>query len=672
MLEVIKGYFSKNYENSFFREFAKLLSLEFQKKDIDGLLIGGSYCIFEENLQIDALLLTNNAVCIIDFKNFGGIINLPDEKNFESLPWLNAIGIKLKAGSYVNPFFQLKEQKRRFTKVFNRYINPMLKDDEKLNPSHCYKVVCFQEKITLNGKIPDTEKLNFFIFDKFTFLNGILDIIDVKDIDVSLTKNAFTAFSQVFTAKEYEIDSNPKMEELREIAGEYFTTNYTNLYEDQKEALKEIKSFLLDPEKKAFILKGSTKSGKSYLIPFIKDIAFDNGIKQFEVLASNNLVKNNLLPKNLDDKILNLYNEIYDMGNHSYYSNINKEKNNNLNLSQKDDNVSKVQNKEDSEKNDISKLNSIVNIIELRQCMFNDQTLVVIDEAQLISDKYYEFLDLRFGTGYLLNDFITFINPSKRNIKVIFIGDPYKLSLANQDEYSLSKNYLESKYSLKVEEFELADRYDFSKLNEQRLKCVEAIRKQNFSKLKFDEGEALSFINKDNFKEKADEILRNQNGHLLYYTNEQANTANLWIKQNILNNGAELSKGDLIYFNNSFYINTQSDPNFFTKRISNGDFATVLDVYEEEKEEIEIPKNPKKSISLRFRRIKVKLQKIDCEFFVFSLENYRLNTKADLSLDEKMAYNIFLYKIAENEIENFKSGRYDVNNKIADLIQTSY
>ena len=81
MLEVIKGYFSKNYENSFFREFAKLLSLEFQKKDIDGLLIGGSYWTFEENLQIDALLLTNNAVCIIDFKNFGGIINLPDEKN---------------------------------------------------------------------------------------------------------------------------------------------------------------------------------------------------------------------------------------------------------------------------------------------------------------------------------------------------------------------------------------------------------------------------------------------------------------------------------------------------------------------------------------------------------------------------------------------------------------
>jgi hypothetical protein len=34
-----------------------------------------------------------------------------------------------------------------------------------------------------------------------------------------------------------------------------------------------------------------------------------------------------------------------------------------------------------------------------------------------------------------------------------------------------------------------------------------------------------------------------------------------------------------------------------------------------------------------------------------------------------MAYNIFLYKIAENEIENFKSGRYDGNNKIADLIQ---
>ena len=84
MLEVRKNTFSRSYENSFFREFSRNLFNAFKEKNFNGVLIGSPECVAVERLQIDALLLTTNVVCIIDFKNFKGKINSPQEKNFDN------------------------------------------------------------------------------------------------------------------------------------------------------------------------------------------------------------------------------------------------------------------------------------------------------------------------------------------------------------------------------------------------------------------------------------------------------------------------------------------------------------------------------------------------------------------------------------------------------------
>ena len=67
MLEIRRGTATKNYENTFFRKFAENLEKLFDKYSIDGLLIANSECEAEKRLQIDALLVTENVVCIIDF-----------------------------------------------------------------------------------------------------------------------------------------------------------------------------------------------------------------------------------------------------------------------------------------------------------------------------------------------------------------------------------------------------------------------------------------------------------------------------------------------------------------------------------------------------------------------------------------------------------------------------
>ena len=119
MLEIRRGTAAKNYENTFFREFAENLKNFFEKYSIDGLLIANSECEAEKRLQIDALLITNNVVCIIDFKNFGGKIKLPRnaKSEFEFGKWTNDNGAIIKGGNSINPFIQLKNQKERFINV---------------------------------------------------------------------------------------------------------------------------------------------------------------------------------------------------------------------------------------------------------------------------------------------------------------------------------------------------------------------------------------------------------------------------------------------------------------------------------------------------------------------------------------------------------------------------
>ena len=84
MLEIRRGKAARGYENTFFRQFSENLKKMFEKYNWDGLLIANSECQEETRLQIDALLIAKNCICIIDFKNFEGDVILPhNDHNFQ-------------------------------------------------------------------------------------------------------------------------------------------------------------------------------------------------------------------------------------------------------------------------------------------------------------------------------------------------------------------------------------------------------------------------------------------------------------------------------------------------------------------------------------------------------------------------------------------------------------
>ena len=308
MLEVRRGLSVRSYENTFFREFAKNLSDLFNKYNLEGVLIGNSQCVHSENLQIDALLVINNTVCIIDFKNFGGTIKLPKSDSFATEAWTNESNDMIKGGSHINPYKQLFQQKKALTWVYH---NSKLKTDlgKRFNPSHTKKIVCFHNPIVLNGNIPPKDEIDFFIAHKENYLEIIKDIIDVIDEEVDLDKEAFEIFKDIFKAEPFSLTESYDDPTAETPITEQTEIDSSTLLPSQIQALDIAKQFLNDKEENVLILQGPVFSGKSYLTNFIKELAFKSGFPQVEYLAPTYKVIKNLLGD--CDDFNSLYSYIY-------------------------------------------------------------------------------------------------------------------------------------------------------------------------------------------------------------------------------------------------------------------------------------------------------------------------------------------------------------------------
>lgn len=643
MLEIRKGTATKNYENTFFREFADNLKKMFDKYSLDGLLIANSECEAESRLQIDALLITPKAVCIIDFKNFGGKITLPRnaKSEFDFGVWTNENGEPIKGGSSINPFIQLKTQKERFIKVVERHIQAKLPlRGSSFNAFHTVRAVCFQKPIVLVGKIPTKEELNFFIFDKSNYLETIKDIIDISDKEVTLTKESFDLFKEVFRADIFE--TSEKYNQANDFTSYLTELDFENLYPDQKSALNEIENFIKSEDEKIFILQGTSLSGKTHLIPFIQDRAFNNQIKEVKLFASSSRISNNLL-KSSNLEFESIYSYIYG-GNSTV--------------------VNEKENEEENE--DILNLE----IVPLYQSDDDEEAIFIVDESHLVSDNYHQSVDLRFGSGRLLHDFLEFANLENTKRKIVFIGDSFQLSLGKKEESSLNPEYLFQEYGFKNKAFQLIDKENKSIIVSEALKAVNCIRQQSLNNLSFNFSENIRQLAKDDLKTEIENSLQTKsNAHILSFSNADAQKVNYWIKNSILKNGNDITNGDLIIFGNNIRVEDEHDPFAEPTKIYNGQFATVLEVSQNIISESIKLKGKEDDIILNFREIKLHLSGTNHQAKVLSFENFRLSDKGEISKEEIISFNIFLNRLTEKEIQNFKNGKYQADDELKNLLE---
>lgn len=169
-LRVYKGdWASRDYENEFFREFSSNLVELFKVKKLNGILVGHPKVPKNGYLKPDCVLITPNRLVIIDFKNHGGKIWLPDENSFEDSPWRHDDTI-VEGGTSINPFEQLKKQRDWVEDLIG-------KDTYGRFGIAC--VVCFQKDMTIMNKVPGKYQSWFSVTNSSQYTQRIQDILGV-------------------------------------------------------------------------------------------------------------------------------------------------------------------------------------------------------------------------------------------------------------------------------------------------------------------------------------------------------------------------------------------------------------------------------------------------------------------------------------------------------------
>ena len=291
-------------------------------------------------------------------------------------------------------------------------------------------------------------------------------------------------------------------------------------------------------------------------------------------------------------------------------------------------------------------------------------TIYIIDEASMISNQYSEGEFFRFGTGFLLNDLITYINfgihPEQIRRKVIFIGDYAQLPPVNSNfSPALSAKYLKELFGFPVKEFEL----------------TEVVRQKQNSGILFNATQISNFIKQNLFNQiditthfsdvnpvKYENLMNtylqdcgnkiSDETIIVSHSNKSVKIYNDMVRNHFFPNQNHIIKGDkiLIVHNNYNYPIV----------LLNGDFGMVVSV-DEMPETRTIPLKKKKpngevtekKVSLTFRNVIIRFVDVEgkehdirCKI----IENLLYSSQRDLSYNETRALYVD-FKIRNPELK---------------------
>lgn len=626
MLEIHKGRFCRSYENSFFREFTESLENFFLARKLKGLLLGSPSCESDPSLQMDVLLITPGAICVIDFKNYFGTVTLPASDDFDQEQWIINHGGRVKGGSNnKNPFRQLALQKKKLAAVIRDRIGPKLTSPEVIDPRFIKRVVCFQGRVMLEGDIPGRESRDFAIADRSNFLEVIGDLVDVETQEIILKDNGFHHFNQVFKtvdASEYLTDT-----ELYNS----FNNLVQGLTPDQQTVLKHFDEWLAQPGQQIFILQGTSNSGKSHLIPYLRTCTALASPANVLNLARNKRVANYLNGMEPLADWQSLYAHIYDL-----------DESDNADDREPDQEPPGQASGESGGEAPGEEEAARLEVVPLKESHDDRDMVYFVDEAQLVTNNLIQNDLLRFGSGQLLNDFLEFADLESTDRKIVFIGDSFQHVTQG---YSLTAVRLGNSPLIpedRLADFSLRDKPGHSQLTREFLKFVDAILFRRFSNLSLEDGEALVRITRGGFLAALNrEALASNRQHILTLQRRSAKQINLRIKEEVLGTGRELAAGDLIVLYNSVEAHCQKDAAYQTKYLPAWTFARVVEAGPED--EPRFQKAKEITVGIRTRKLVIQLlQGDDMTFTVFSLENFRERGKE--TADEQKAIRILMEK----------------------------
>ena len=621
MLEIRKGKSSQPYENEFFREFSARLSQLFKEKNWDGLLLGMPECLLRDDLQIDALLVTNRRIIIIDFKNYEGELSLPAEiDEFENGEWKIDDDVIVMGGGSINPFRQLGKQRGKLIGLLKK----RLKNFDRKSIS---TMVVFQKEVKLNGDIPGKWQASFTIADRQNFVNKIFDLLDIEEENRHyLSPENQNIFKHVvFSTDRYDPESAVDLEKMPII-------RQVKPKKIHDHILKGIQEFL-HSDSRVLLLTGTAGSGKSSLIPYIRKLGFEAGFVEAPVLAYSTRLRKKLLNRHPDlEDVESLYHTIYDFSSERL-----------------DENYMKIvplrTYQEDSEIDHSGRI------------------LYIIHDSHLISNSIIQSGFVQFGSGRLLDDLLAYVDLNNNpDMKIIFIGDKNKLSYGSSKENALNAEYVQSllesrKVLTTVTEIELPDKPAASEIIKFTQKIARCLQNKQFNYLVIDSSKKEITVSdrREEIKALHDVYQNPFTAKYIVYTNEQARELNQKIKQSFIQNGFEINTGDQIVFHASTYAYPASQRDRerdFSEpiRIYNGTFGKVLSVDRRRTVVKNVRVNNRQKVQLRFIPARIELQDgTIVDMLVF--ENFLNSQSSELDRNELIAVRILLSQLEKQAFE---------------------
>lgn len=605
---------AETHENEQFRRVVKIMDTVFKKHDFNGILVGNPFNENYRRFRADAILFYNHGVVIIDFKDYSGQLILPrGDDEFKSYPWHaeNASdhqAIEVKAGAhFLNPFLQLASYRNAFREIVEH--NLILK--QKINPSRICIVNIFSGPLDLTNKVPG--KYPYYKIVQESEIGALLyDLNNDNAFDADIEK----AVRSIFPADEYVQDYSFETEIIHKkdiIVGD--------------EAKSTIDAFMQADGNDILLLTSMDVSERDNWAKYMFSIADNYEIPEVQGLCHSNRISRRLRSRGIE--ATSLYSFIYG-GNEQtdYYS-------------------------EEEENDDWA-----AQIIPLKSdSSLDERALLIVYDAHLVSRSLSQTDLLRFGSGRLLEDFITFADPSSKR-KVAFIGDPYMLSFGSSEDSAVDLSNLKSLCEERIVHY-----YHQPVIYSQD-SCKESLKSSLAQSMDYQLYNSLSYwfkdgsiveIEKNGVADKmkawfSSPFTQEPQKAVLFYKKGDCLKTNRWIKNHCVNNGRDLAPGDLIIANNNIFIPDETgfgNP----KRILNGMYFTVKEIQKHISEEIPVKGYPGPAI-LSFTKVTVKCLSLsgqDAEIWV--LDNY-LESIDELTKEEQIAVRIFIEKRIRELMKN--------------------
>jgi tRNA A37 threonylcarbamoyladenosine biosynthesis protein TsaE len=272
-----------------------------------------------------------------------------------------------------------------------------------------------------------------------------------------------------------------------------------------------------------------------------------------------------------------------------------------------------------------------------------NNTIYIIDEASMISNVYGEPEFFRFGSGFLLQDLLKYINIdcNDHNKKIIFIGDNAQLPPIGMNfSPALDNQYLTKTFNLLVNEYELTEVVR-QKNDSGILKNTVPIRKslvaQTFNQLDIETNyNDVSHVEHEDFLNtylKESEYKIDPDTIVIAFSNASVKEYNDKIRENYFPGNA-----NNIVVNDKILV-TSNNANYEIF-ISNGDFGIVQEVsYKPEVKQI-VTKNGIINETLYFRDVTIlfySLNGIPYSIKCKIIENLLYSDKPNLSSNEHKA-----------------------------------